>query len=182
MNVSVPQREWSDIRPNFPFRWQSKSIDYQGTKIPRDLTKVFKVIFPPTLRSVKVKLKKWHAGQISWFGRCQVIKMTFLPKFLYIFQTLPIKIPITFLKELNRTYSEFIWKYKTPRIPYQVLRRQKTQGELGIPDALLYYQACHLAWVLDWCWHIEQKQWVKIETQTSLVHLPGLRWCDNKIP
>lgn len=63
-----------------------------------------------------------------------------------------------------------------------MLRRHKTQGSLSVPDAILYYQACHLARVLDWCRYAELKQWVDIELQASSVYLASLPWCGDKVP
>lgn len=68
-------------------------IKYLGTLIPPKLDQTFELNFPPLLSRVKVLLSKWHQGLFSWFGRCNIIKMSVLPKFSYLFQTLPIHIP-----------------------------------------------------------------------------------------
>lgn len=58
----------------------------------------------------------------------------------------------------------------------------KARRGMSIPDTILYYQACHLARVLDWCRHAQLKQWVDVELHSSTVFLPGLPWCSTQVP
>lgn len=46
----------------------------------------------------------------------------------------------------------------------------------------LFYQACHMSKVVDWCYHAGRKQWVDIEQAIYLVNLPGLPWCSSQVP
>lgn len=67
-----------------------------GTQISSNISKIFELNFPPLLKAVRALLDKWITSLHSWFGRCNILKMSILPKFLYLLQALPsISQPLT---------------------------------------------------------------------------------------
>uniref|UniRef100_A0A670ZNF7 Reverse transcriptase zinc-binding domain-containing protein n=1 Tax=Pseudonaja textilis TaxID=8673 RepID=A0A670ZNF7_PSETE len=76
--------------------------------------------------------------------------MNILPKFLYLFQTIPIKLHKKFFEELNKTTFKFIWQGKKPRINVQAMQDTKSRGGLAVPNWELYYMATSLVWLKDW--------------------------------
>lgn len=141
------------LRALFPFKWAETHIRYLTTNIPRSLHRTFSLNVPPLL---KTDLANWHKGLFSWFGWVNIIKMTALPNVLYRLQTLPVQIPSTVFKELNRVFSHFIWVHKAPQILVTTLRLPKHLVGVALPEVQLYYWVCHLTRILDWCRHSSQ--------------------------
>lgn len=169
--VPHPQLKWVDDFKYLGIKISGKVQDYMDNNLR------------PLMTQLTARCAAWHSLPLTSVGRVNLLKMIYLPQYLYFFRNTPIPIPRTFFRRLESLLIHFVWAGRPPRVAKQILYLPLSGGGgLALPNFQIYYWAAVLVTIRWWFSQPTQNPAVTLEAAilgsfAALSNLPfrGLR-------
>ena len=111
-SVSFPytnnERSEREIKETIPSTITSKRIKYLGINLPKETEDLYSENYKILMKEIKDDTNKWKDRPCPWIGRLNIVKMTILPRAMYRFSAIPIKLAMVFFTELEQKNLQFV--------------------------------------------------------------------------
>lgn len=141
-------------------------MKYLGVQIPKHLASLFSRNYDPLLSNMRNDLARWSLLPfLGLIQRVEIIKMNILPRLLYLFQTIPVDIPVKTFMEWDKWISRFLWQGKKPRIRFKTPQLLRDKGGLALPCLKTFFDAAQIKPLVNICNPEYIAMWKQTECQ-----------------
>lgn len=148
---------------NHPFNNAPNGFKYLGITITPNINDLVICNYDPVISSVSDSMNNWSSLPISLLGRINIIKMNILPKFLYLFQSIPLAPPPQFFSRMKKLFTKFVWNNRRSRLRLSLLYLPYERGGLQLPNLQWYFWAAQIRAAAHWFSSEPLLPWVQIE-------------------